>query len=976
MRPGIFVMRLQSDRHFNRIVQRIANSTSLALMFALLSVTTWISGCGSSTQQVNVTPRVEGEEVQYSLSEPVPLPGNHDEKTITVSAAPSQAGIPGTGANTADNKSRKLTEFDPENMRVKANHWVAIQSEGVSVKEDFNGVLRYSMRRGDLSVKTVPGTRYFVRSRRPASLAAEQGKIFETPLFITDHTPLTILPELQTVSGSNVVSQPERLLPLKPYQYHMVLLTDRPETFRFLSVLPSIRNVRLNSLILDEATFDQDNIGPVEDYSSNASEKFRIESVFYKLTVSDWGNRVELPSNVQQWTSIAYLVWDDFSPERFSLEQQQALIDWIHFGGQLIVSGDAIDSLNQSFLKDYLPVRPTGSQNSPSSDLLPMLANWTLERNNLGELLVPSFGAADTFVRKTWELQESATQLPKTDGLVVEHNIGKGRVVAVAFPLNLPKLRSWTGLDNWFNSCLLRRMGRSHELDAFENQGLDLTGAGQGFSWTERGFVSDQAGVYSTLRFAARDWVGVALDDVSDNSNSLTNVPSKVLVDALSSRFENVSQHYSPGAWDDYSAIAKAARATLKDQAGITPPRRDWVLKALLAYLAVLVPLNYVVFKLMGRPEWAWFAIPVIAVAGAITVVRAAALDIGFSNKRLQVNVVEVPKDYTRAHVAGYGSLYSSLTSQFRFESENSTTIALPFPASTVPKELYEEPSEFTFEYGKRVKFGPQRVLSNTMEMYHFEQMADVGGTFGLVGNDEDGWKLRNGTRMNLRDVGVFRHDPRTKALLVCKIDSLPTESNVSISWKIMNDPRQVADTWQETCFADLVNAAEGLLARLEAAEMTPLLTPWIDVCDFFRQSEPEFVSALEKVAAQKAIGEDEVFSLQMLNDALKEKMLDQELSLGRLFRVVSKFPLGPGEARLVGWSDDRIDQWQVTPSASQFQQRNLVIGHLASPDLPGLMYDKNLAYTRKSAKNEQGDAIDAIDAIDAMDAMDPEEDF
>jgi hypothetical protein len=43
-----------------------------------------------------------------------------------------------------------------------------------------------------------------------------------------------------------------------------------------------------------------------------------------------------LPSNALAWTNIAYLIWDDVDPSLLSPEQQQAIVDWLHWGGQLI----------------------------------------------------------------------------------------------------------------------------------------------------------------------------------------------------------------------------------------------------------------------------------------------------------------------------------------------------------------------------------------------------------------------------------------------------------------------------------------------------------------------------------------------------------------------------------------------------------------------------------------------------------------
>ena len=73
------------------------------------------------------------------------------------------------------------------------------------------------------------------------------------------------------------------------------------------------------------------------------------------------------------------------------------------------------------------------------------------------------------------------------------------------------------------------------------------------------------------------------------------------------------------------------------------------MVKVLLAYLVVLVPLNWALFWLLGRVEWAWIAAPLIAVACAVAVVWLAQLDIGFARAHTGIAVVELQSGYPRA---------------------------------------------------------------------------------------------------------------------------------------------------------------------------------------------------------------------------------------------------------------------------------------------------------------------------------------
>lgn len=945
-------------------------------------------------QSESKTTSTDGEDrPPFVISKPIPLPGNRNEIPLTVdpNRKPADQTSPTanadssnkTGSNSNDkSKDKPKTQFDPENLRVKPGHWIAVQSEIESTQEDFAGQLQYSMRRGDSAPRLIPGTRYYQLSQRPANMAKEQQKRLELPIFVVDSVSLHFLPELLNRRGGLVSQQTELFFKLQDHQYHCVVLSDQPDTYNFLSVLPSIRNVKLNQWISDLQDFSPDSSGTTSQDFSNPETTFHIDSLYYKLTLSRWKSEVELPSNVQQWTSIAYLLWSDFAPDRLSPEQQTALIDWLHFGGQLIVSGDGLDGLNASFLKDYLPVRPVSSKNEPGNTLLPILEKWSLHRNANGQPILPAISNSDIFVRNVWELNPTASEIPDTNGLVAERQVGKGRIVVTAFPLNLTRLRGWTSFDHWFNSCLLRRPGRTHRSeDEIYNAQLPwqfpVPNAGQpteptpaptktGFSWTANGLEPHQASVFTTLNFASRDWRPYEPPSSVDASNPsvLASTPQSYLpiFDRQSRRFALGSTQRSQGAWDDYSEISRAARSCLKEQAGITPPSRAWVLQALLIYLAVLVPINYVIFRLARRLELAWFSIPVIAIVGAYMVVRAASLDIGFSNKHLQVNLIEVPTNYSRGHLTGYGSLYSSLTSQFRFESENSTTVALPFPSANLLTEVSETPAEFRLELDRAIKFGPQQVLSNTMEMYQFQQMIDLEGAFRFRTTDQNSAsaadEVENQTKLNLSDVGVFKLDPDGQTVFFARLSKLPSGGTEALQWQVLRHSEQLIDTWKGTCLEDRVYLVSEIVSLFSLQNREPYSMTWPEAIEILLQQKPEVAEALQSVAQRRSLAPSIKLTPALLDAALQE-LAPPGLSLGSLFRAATRYPLGPGEVRMVGWTAEAVDQWKVFPVASQSDQRSLVIAHLAQPNLPNLGFDTNLAYAPRDAKLDKEKAAD-----------------
>ncbi len=61
---------------------------------------------------------------------------------------------------------------------------------------------------------------------------------------------------------------------------------------------------------------------------------------------------------------MSHVVWDNYPPDTLSVSQQQAMLDWLHWGGQIVLCGGAGQSfsvLRDSFLGPYLPGEATGA---------------------------------------------------------------------------------------------------------------------------------------------------------------------------------------------------------------------------------------------------------------------------------------------------------------------------------------------------------------------------------------------------------------------------------------------------------------------------------------------------------------------------------------------------------------------------------------------------------------------------------------
>ncbi len=331
--------------------------------------------------------------------------------------------------------------------------------------------------------------------------------------------------------------------------------------------------------------------------------------------------------------------------------------------------------------------------------------------------------------------------------------------------------------------------------------------------------------------------------------------------------------------WNDFSWIANTARETLREAAGISVPRRQFVLKMVGLYLLVIVPVNWLVFRLAGRVEWAWLAVPVIAAVWGLLVVWLAQLDIGFARAQTEVAVLEVQPEYPRGHLTRYMALYTSLSSSYDLRFSDPTAVALPFAA------------------GGRLLFGPQSeevrltttgerdlsgypVASNSTGMVHSEQMFDLGGgirwTAPVVGSPS----VENRTPLELTGAAVVRRRRAASGKIVDEI-----------AWLGDVEPGGRVDVQFDAGGAETVE----------------------------RNRQRHELSAKREEGARG-------LSLRKLIDCAQRT--DN---------------LHPGDVRLVAWHNGALAGVEVTPSTAQRHGATLIVAHLAFGDGAQPVGDLNL---------------------------------
>jgi hypothetical protein len=786
--------------------------------------------------------------------------------------------------------------------RVKPGHWLAAHVAMKANNFHFNAELETATVDVRSLALPIEHTPFRMVVTRPAALPKGQIKHFESIYYVPrrasgDNAAALLQCRLRAAGSGREVArglQSQGIVRMPDYQYCFVVLAAQPDRYAYLKRMDSIE----------------------QPLGENDSSDDRI--AYYDVALPRTDTRVPLPSHPLAWTSIAYVLWDDLDPAKLALDQQQSLLDWLHWGGQVIISGPgSLERLRGSFLDAYLPAEHVQSRELHQTDFEPLNAYWSAPRDVEADKARPlrlNVEQDKPLLGIEMKPHAEAQKLPSTGGLVYERRVGRGRIVVTAFSLTTRNVVNWGNYDVFFNSCLLRRPPRSYEkYDEFLSVPRGyycVDGLNPGYerdariSTLVRYFSRDigHAGGASATgmeAFAARDTNEMDDEYAVDAAPTLNFYEERIHLprslppvnpdtdDPHFGGYAAIAQSGMAG-WNDYNGCAAAARQSLREAAGISIPKADFVLRVLGAYLLVLVPLNWALFKVIGRVEWAWVAAPIIAVAGAVAVVKLAQLDIGFARARTDVAVLEVQGGYPRAHLTRYTALYTSLSTAYDMTLTEESSLAQPFAVNPAgDPRLQRAVDTISFRHDAESVLSGFQVASNSTGMLHAEEMHELGGAIRLLEDNAGGWRVENGTELALRDACVLR---RTRA------------GGVEFAW-----------------LGALEKKATAGAAFQPAAGRT----------------RPEQWSASPVTSKPDDPDAGEVSLWQLLDLA------------------ATQLRLGPGEVRLLAWTDSPLRGVEFRPAASQLTSRTMVLAHLRHGDLPPPEAD------RKSKWAAQGVPLD-----------------
>ncbi|WP_442509958.1 hypothetical protein SH528x_001562 [Novipirellula sp. SH528] len=617
----------------------------------------------------------------------------------------------------------------PAGGGIKPGHWFSASEVLKSNREDIRGQLESRTLLGKGSSPNGQTPPNALVNVRPIVLPKGQQRRFDYRNFAPSpngDSPNIFLSSQLLTGGRGIVydSQPEVFKYLSQEEYFFIILTTRPERFAKLLASDWQRPYRSES-----------------EFSNKAAN--------YRIVIPNTNEVLPIAETMLDWTSTAVVFWDDVSADALTPGQTKAIADWIHFGGQLIVNGaDASDAIANSPLVDVLPLIPRGNIELAPESAVELLTSWSVDTDRSKESQTALLQNGTARIAVDGNLATDAADVDGTGNLILNRRIGRGRVVLSRFDLMSDWISNWDSYDSFFNAVILQRPRRQFvEIEAeilIKHQYADL----------DR-YDADPT-MNTKFRIAARDALLAAApaDEAKstaetadananpDNVNERTNTLKKrVSLD----RWTRVDPVMGIGAWTNASDSVELTQNILRNESGITIPPSSLVVRSLGFYLLALVPLNYLVFRMIGKLEYAWLAVPVIAIAGAVWVARSAQLDIGFARSQTEIAILETQPGYERGHLSRVLAIYNSLSSTYDLQFNTVDAVA-----NTIrqPKSKSDDaPLQFRTDFEEGPMLSGVAVGSNQTQMVRAEQIVDIGGGIYI-----DGETLVNETDYDLLD--------------------------------------------------------------------------------------------------------------------------------------------------------------------------------------------------------------------------------
>ena len=608
---------------------------------------------------------------------------------------------------------------------IKANHWTMMGLEVRANHNDYEGLLQSR----SVSLLNQPTEMIY---RRDARLIKGQQVRLTLPVFLTSIPKELGFQLVRPEAIRQDEDWPAPLTVLEPHQQMIVVLgNEANDSYGRWSALRALIPVEVSR---DDATL---------------VNKLR----YYRMVLPLNLEKPLLSPHPLTWTPISHVIWDGMPPERLGVAQQEAMLDWLHWGGQLVIvggAGPAFALLQESFLAPFLPAEPSGANVSRSGEqLTPLSRDYPALAAVVDASGYSSFNARSSPNVESWNRlgrhykppspiqtdpskpifvtalapKPGATTIPlggpDDPPLAVEWRVGRGRVTMLAVSLSDPDLSRWEGYDTLLRRVVLRRPEEPLVAEARREDG---TGSEPAHYATLTG--PDLTGV----RYLARDLGAPSRKPPVDDSTLGYTVNGF----SESERVEIPSSE-----WLDSAALPVLARETLEKASGIEIPSPQFVLKVIVAYLLALVPLNWLICRyVIGRREWAWVVVPILSLAFAYGVERAAAYDVGYDSSCDEIDLIETHGDYPRGHLSRFAAIYSTGRVAYTIAYQTDPT-ALALPLATGRSLRGEDKVQSQLQTLPYPALTGLLVQPRSLALFRAEQMPSLPGTVSLAGSDQ-----------------------------------------------------------------------------------------------------------------------------------------------------------------------------------------------------------------------------------------------
>ncbi|MGI9428097.1 MAG: hypothetical protein ACR2NM_05525, partial [Bythopirellula sp.] len=378
----------------------------------LVLVASGCRGCNSQATSADQTEEELAEQKKKQLAEKKKL---EDLEIMPLLPLLGQEPTP------QDDEQEESPQVKP-GLLVKPGHWTTTVQEMKANYDDFVGMSSTTLVDSKQRPAPLADTNFTFRSTRPVALAKGRAKRIESEMFVPQQSQgVQVQATLTNRSSGYPVEMPQPVLQKMPsYQYFIVVLSEEISKYGFLKVTDAVRM-------------------PWEEEFDAASQPH------YRVVLADATKRLPLPSNPLTWSSVAHFIWDEVDPTRMTPEQQTALVDWVYWGGRLIINGpDSLDSLRGSFLDELLPADAGGPRTLTTADLSEWSDYWS--RRDRGQK-PPPLKPAKPWSGIKLKPRAAAGELAGGSQLFYERNVGRGTVVLSAIQLSERDLINWPGYD-------------------------------------------------------------------------------------------------------------------------------------------------------------------------------------------------------------------------------------------------------------------------------------------------------------------------------------------------------------------------------------------------------------------------------------------------------------------------------------------------------------------------------------------------